>query len=360
MSAQIANGNLDVDVNIKTKDEIGILAKSFAKMAENVNATISNISTTSEQVAIGAGQISNSSQSLSQGASEQASSIEEITASVQELSSQTVQNASDADRANKLAVKVKESAIQGNEKMKDMLNSMDEINASSSNISKIIKVIDEIAFQTNILALNAAVEAARAGQYGKGFAVVAEEVRSLAERSAHAAKETTDMIEGSIAKVENGTKIANDTNKSLDEIVKGITNVFELINGIASASNEQKLGIEQVSEAIEQVSHVIQTNSATAQQSAAASEELSSQADILKEMVKRFKLKNNTSINSPHKNDPEILKLLNEIEKLKTDRNKNIENYETHRNKGLDDSKENKIKYIFKRRFWQILEQVNL
>lgn len=314
---QIADGNLDVSINVNTNDEVGVLAKAFTKMTDNLNDVMSNINIAAEQVASGSRQVSDSSMALSQGATEQASSVEELTASLEEIASQTRMNADNATQANSLAITAKGNAIQGNEQMKGMLNAMEEINESSSNISKIIKVIDDIAFQTNILALNAAVEAARAGQHGKGFAVVAEEVRNLAARSANAAKETTDMIEGSIKKVEGGTKIANQTAEALNEIVEDVTKVASLVSNIAIASNEQASGIAQVNQGIMQVSEVVQTNSATSEESAAASEELSSQAELLKEQVSRFKLRKAQNAAHTYKGidelDPEILKLLDKM-----------------------------------------------
>jgi len=288
---QIADGDLNVVVDIYSKDEIGDLAAAFRKMSDNLNETMSNIQTAADQVATGAKEISILSTTLSQGSTEQASSVEQLTASIEEIASQTRKNADSSNEANELAEAARQNAILGNNQMKEMLGAMDEINAASENISKIIKVIDEIAFQTNILALNAAVEAARAGQHGKGFAVVAEEVRNLAARSANAAKETTELIEGSIKKAEGGTVIAKETANALQQIVDDIAKVATIIGDIASASNEQAIGINQINQGIMQVSQVIQTSSASLEEGAATSEELSSQADLLKEQVNRFNLK---------------------------------------------------------------------
>lgn len=288
---EMADGNLDIDLTIRSTDEIGELSQAFKHMAVSMNEVLTNISNAAEQVSSGSRQVSDSSIALSQGATEQASSIEELTATLEEIGSQTDMNADSASEANALAESVKVKAVEGDGQMRSMLRSMEAINEASNNISKIIKVIDEIAFQTNILALNAAVEAARAGQHGKGFAVVAEEVRNLAARSAVAAKETTDLIEGSISKVTDGTMIANQTASALHEIVDGVSRVAVLVDEIASASNEQASGIAQVNQAILQVSQVTQTNSATSEETAAASEELSGQAQQLKDQVNRFKLK---------------------------------------------------------------------
>lgn len=289
---EIANGNLNVDVRVDSRDEVGELGIAFEKMTNHINDIMTNIDSAAEQVTAGSKQIADSSMGLAQGATEQASSIEQLTASIEEISSQTRLNADHASQANELAELTKEEAIKGNNEMKLMLQSMEEINESSANISKIIKVIDEIAFQTNILALNAAVEAARARQHGKGFAVVAEEVRNLAARSADAAKETTRMIEGSIKKVDHGTKIATKTAEALNKIVDDVAKVSDIVGNIADASNEQAIGISQINQGIMQVSEVVQTNSATSEESAAASEELSSQAELLREQAERFTLKN--------------------------------------------------------------------
>lgn len=287
---KIADGDLNVEVNIKNSDEVGKLASAFSRMASNVNDAMSNINSAAEQVASGAKNVSDASISLSQGATEQASSVEQLSSSIEQIASQTKLNAQNSNKANELTASAKSNAAQGNGHMQEMLNAMAEINGSSASISKIIKVIDEIAFQTNILALNAAVEAARAGQHGKGFAVVAEEVRNLAARSAKAAKETTDMIESSICKVNDGTQIANKTAEALTVIVDKVTDVAVLVEHIATASNEQNLALEQINQGVIQVSQVVQSNSATSEQAAAASEELSAQAELLKQTVSQFEL----------------------------------------------------------------------
>jgi methyl-accepting chemotaxis protein len=292
---QIADGDLSAHVDISSKDEIGELASTFRRMTKNLNEVMSGINAASEQVSLGAKELSDSSVSLSQGASEQASSIEEVTASLEEISSQTKQNAENASEANKLAGVARDNAMQGNQQMKEMLKAMEDINESSGSINKIIKVIDDIAFQTNILALNAAVEAARAGEHGRGFAVVAEEVRNLAVKSANAAKETTDMIESSIRKVEAGTKLATHTAEDLENIVDDVAQAATLVNQIDVASKEQAIGLSQINQAVIQVSQVVQANSAVSEQSAAASKELASQAEAMRETVGKFTLKKDPS-----------------------------------------------------------------
>lgn len=289
---EMSRGNFDLEItNLYCGDFLAI-KKALNQIAASLSTTLYDINVAASQVDIGAQQISDSGQALSHGTTEQASSIQELTASIEEVAAETKRNAQNANEANELAINVRSNAEVGNSQIVKMVAAMSEINDSSHNISKIIKVIDDIAFQTNILALNAAVEAARAGQHGKGFAVVAEEVRTLAARSAEAAKETTGLIEGSIDKVEVGTKIADETALGLAEILKQIEKVTDLVGRIARASNDQASEIAQINQGIEAVSQVVQTNSATAEQSAAASEELSGQAEMLKQMVDAFKLKN--------------------------------------------------------------------
>ena len=290
----IGDGDMTQEITTHYLGDFTDIKLAINEITTSLSETMSEINEAAVQVEAGSRQISDGGQALSQGTTEQASSIQELTASIEEVAAETKRNATNANEANARAIEVRTNALTGNDQMEKMVSSMADINDSSNNISKIIKVIDDIAFQTNILALNAAVEAARAGQHGKGFAVVAEEVRTLAARSAEAAKETTVLIEGSIDKVEAGTKIADETAVSLKEILNEIEKVADLVGKIAEASNDQASEITQITTGIEQVSLVVQTNSATAEESAAASEELSGQAEMLKQMVGAFRLKGQT------------------------------------------------------------------
>ena len=288
ISDAISKGNLTLDVSARgDKDMLG---KAIVRLISENNMTLSNVKEASAQITVGSEQVANASQALAQGSTEQASAIQQVTASMDEVTQRTKANATEAGQANVLVNNIKEMATSGNDQMKSMIQAMDDINASSETISKIIKTIDDIAFQTNILALNAAVEAARAGVHGKGFAVVAEEVRNLAAKSASAASETAEMIDDTIHKVGNGTKIAQDTAKSLDEIVTSIDEIVGLISNITLSSNDQATAISQIDQAISQVSTVVQTNAATSQQCAAASEELSNQAVTLRNLMAKYQL----------------------------------------------------------------------
>lgn len=310
---EMAQNNLTIEVTGEYRGEYNKIKVAANQAITSFNELLGDINVAASQVAVGSKQVSDASQSLSQGAAEQASSVEELTSSITEVATQTRQNAADASQASELSSVVQAEATQGNEKMNQLLDSMQDINESSANISKIIKVIDDIAFQTNILALNAAVEAARAGQYGKGFAVVAEEVRNLAAKSAEAAKNTTALIEGSVSRVEAGTKIANETANMLNKISESIKKATALVGNIASASNEQATAITQIDQGISQVSTVVQTNSATAEESAASSEELSGQASVLSELVRKFKL------NSPLGSDMHVANKSDSVDIVKAE-----------------------------------------
>ncbi len=287
----IARGDMTVNIISEYKGDFTKLKDSINKSIVSFNDVLTEIDTAATQVALGSRQVSDGSQTISQGATEQAAEIDQLTSTITEIASQASQNAHSANNANELVKAFKSDALAGNSQMEKMQKAMEEIKAASESISKIIKVIDDIAFQTNILALNAAVEAARAGMYGKGFAVVASEVRNLAARSAQAAKETTDLIENSILIVGSGTKIADQTAVALQSIVSGVDKAAELVAQIAVASNEQVIGITQINNSVDEMMRVVQTNSATSQETAAASEELSNQAEMLREMVSDFQLK---------------------------------------------------------------------
>lgn len=334
-AVEMASGNFDIELTHTSKDETGILADSMRQMISTTKAiiidtsrglnemakgnfniaprveyigvfkdietamkkivvglssTLLQIRTATEQVSSGAEQVSSGAQALAQGTTEQASSVEELSASINEVSNQIRGNATNAADASKLAVTVGHDINTSNEQMTQMMGAMGEINSSSTEISKIIKTIEDIAFQTNILALNAAVEAARAGSAGKGFAVVADEVRNLATKSSEAAKQTNVLIEGSVKSVSSGVSIAEETAKSLQEVVQGAQKITTLIGKISEASAEQASSIAQINIGVEQISAVVQTNSATSEESAASSEELNSQANMMKELVEKFQL----------------------------------------------------------------------
>jgi len=300
----VANGDLSIDVEVLSdKDVLGL---SIRRTIENLNNIFSEINVSSNQVSSGAKQVANGAQTLAQGSTEQAASVQQLSSSIAEIAEKIKENAATADRTSKLSAIIKENAEKGSSQMDEMIMAVNDINEASRNIGKIIKTIDDIAFQTNILALNAAVEAARAGQHGKGFAVVAEEVRNLASKSADAARNTGDLIQDSMDKADLGTRIAGETAASLTEIVSGISESSHLIAEISKASEDQALGISQINVGVDQVAQVVQQNSATAEESAAASEEMSGQSDTMRQLITQFKLKGNTtmSLNAPGAKKP--------------------------------------------------------
>ncbi len=340
---KMAEGDLDVEISYTAKDELGVLAAqvrrllhklqvilddenkflakmaegdftvdsiceeeytggfhpllvSFRSIAEKLNDTMLQISQSASQVANEAEEVSSGAQTLAQGSTEQASSVEELAATINEISNRVNQNAENARQVNDTAGSVSTKMNVSNEKMQQMMQAMGDISNCSSEIGKIIKTIEDIAFQTNILALNAAVEAARAGSAGKGFAVVADEVRSLASKSAEASKDTAALIENSLKAVENGTQIADETAQSLVLAVNDVNEMTGIIGQISEASSNQADAISQIMMGIDQISSVVQTNSATAEESAAASQEMSSQSQLMKSLVEKFKLKGSSSV----------------------------------------------------------------
>ena len=294
ITGEISEGNMTISIDTDYQNDFAPIKKSMEQIIVSLNDTLLQISTASHQVAAGSEQMSAGAQALSQGATEQASSIEELAASITEVSEMIRQNASHAQQASNNMDETTLGIEHGDQQMQNLVVAMNEIERTSGEIERIIKTIDDIAFQTNILSLNAAVEAARAGEAGKGFAVVADEVRNLASKSAEAAKETTVLIQSTLAAIKNGSAMVTETGKSLDQISDKAQIVNELVKKIAEASDTQASSIQQINVGINQISSVVQTNSATAEESAASSEELSAQAETLKTLVSHFKLKNDT------------------------------------------------------------------
>ncbi len=291
--SEMADGNFDVRTNAEERyvGSLQSLLLSIRKLNKDLSITLGQINQSADQVASGSGQVSNGAQALAQGATEQAASVEELASTITNISYQVKSTADNAMEARSKSNTAGGEAEICNNQMHDMMDAMEEIARSSNEISKIIKTIEDIAFQTNILALNAAVEAARAGEAGKGFAVVAEEVRSLASKSSVASKNTAELIESSVNAVTRGTKLANSTAESLVQVVNHVRSASTKVDEIANAAEEQAGAIEQVTLGVDQISSVVQTNSATAEESAAASQELSEQASTLKSLVAKFKLR---------------------------------------------------------------------
>ena len=342
---KLAAGALNIEIDYYSKDEVGTLAEMFREMSgsmkavikdigqqlgamsngdftvapraeytgdyvsiknalinirESLSNTLNEINLSADQVFSGSAQVSDSAQTFSEGAADQAGSIEELAAAINEISFQVRETAANMEAARRLTAKAGEQVAVSNRQMEEMLLAMGEIGAKTEQIRAINNTIEEIAFQTNILALNAAVEAAHAGESGKGFAVVAGEVRRLAGKSKDAAKRTSDLIDGTVQAVEKGRKIANITAESLHNVVESTNEVLNTVDKIDEAAQHQAGSIVQVTQEIDQISYVVQNNSATSEESAAASEELSGQAQMLKELVGRFKIDGSENVNQDH------------------------------------------------------------
>lgn len=337
---KLAAGSLDIKISYQAKDELGTLAETFRWMSSSLKAvikdidmqlgamskgdftvspqaeyigdyisiknaivnineslsdTLSQMNLSADQVSSGSEQVSFGAQAVSQGATEQASSVEELAATINDISDQVKETAVNASEARRVTSQAGKQTAASNQQMQELISAMHEINDKSEQIRKIIKTIESIAFQTNILALNANVEAARAGAAGRGFSVVADEVRKLANNSSAAAKSTADLIESTVQAVERGMDIAEITAKSLDSVVDRTKEVVATVETIASASEQQANSVAQITQGIDQISSVVQTNSATAEESAAASEELSAQAQMLKDLIRHFHLRDTDS-----------------------------------------------------------------
>ena len=289
--SQFSSGNFNCQCSVQFMGDFANIKKNIESFQSKMDETLSELLVSSDQVGAGAEQVANGAQSLAQGATEQASSSQELSASIQDISTQISNTAEYSEKANALGQQSEEIIARSKEQMRQLLEAMNQIENQSADIQRIVKTIDDIAFQTNILALNAAVEAARAGSAGKGFAVVADEVRNLAAKSADAAKDTTKLIESAILNIENGARLANETGAGFEDVEQHSFETLEMLKKIADATTEQATSVSQISIGVDQISSVIQQNSAASEQSAAASEELSGQAEAMKNLIGQFKLK---------------------------------------------------------------------
>lgn len=315
--AEVANGNFNIAPEVEYPGIYKGIEDSLAKIIIQLSDVMSQIETSSMQVLSGSEQVSGAAQALSQGTTEQAAAVEELSATIADISDQITKTASNAHEGMLLSQEAGQKVDDCNVQMTELVGAMLDINSKSNEISKIIKTIEDIAFQTNILALNAAVEAARAGAAGKGFAVVADEVRNLAGKSAEAAKDTTQLIEETIHAVKHGADLVDSTAVSLGEVVSKASSVNDKIQLIADATELQATGISQVALGMEQINAVVQTNSATSEETAAASEELTGQASTMKDLVSQFQVLDLSKLNSPSSKPQEKPEVKEEVKKPK-------------------------------------------
>ncbi len=304
MAHRVASGDLTVRIETDGQGEFGQLMQALQAMDENLTRMVNDIRTSAEAIHTSAAEVASGNANLSQRTEEQASTLEQTATSMEQLTTAVHENTESARKANVLAKNANAVAAQGGQVVSEVVTTMNQIQESSRKIADIISVIDSIAFQTNILALNAAVEAARAGEQGRGFAVVASEVRSLAQRSADAAKEIKGLIGSSVERVDAGTRLVQDAGKTMSDIVESVGRVTSIIDQIATASAEQSGGIGQVNQAISQMDQVVQQNAAVVEQATAAAESMRSQAQILTQVASVFKLNADEAVRLNRRRDP--------------------------------------------------------